>query len=89
MPGNIRKIATHLGKDLSDDVIATIAEHVTFGGMQKSYQKIEEEQGEEGKELTRMFGVIPYLNKGINTTLGWTKQLIWREINLKCTRSQI
>ncbi|XP_071792398.1 sulfotransferase 1B1-like [Asterias amurensis] len=64
LPGNIRKIATHLGKDLSDDVIATIAEHVTFGGMQKSYQKIEEEQGEEGKLLTRMFGVIPYLNKG-------------------------
>ncbi|XP_038070691.1 sulfotransferase 1C2-like [Patiria miniata] len=62
--GSICKLAKHVGKDLPDDVIDDIVERVTFGGMQKTYQQIEEEHGEEGKLMTRFLGVTPYLRKG-------------------------
>ncbi|XP_038071227.1 uncharacterized protein LOC119740097 [Patiria miniata] len=62
--GSICKLAQHVGKDLPDDVIDDILERVTFGGMQKTYQQIEEERGEEGKRMTRYRGVFPYLRQG-------------------------
>ena len=64
LEGSIRKIADHLGKSLSDDVIKSIAERVTFAGMQKTYKNLEDKLGEEGKKMTHMFGVAPYLRKG-------------------------
>ncbi|XP_038071143.1 sulfotransferase family cytosolic 1B member 1-like [Patiria miniata] len=62
--GSICKLAQHVGKDLPDDVIDDILERVTFGGMQKTYQQIEEERGEKGKRMTRYRGVVPYLRQG-------------------------
>ncbi|XP_038070698.1 sulfotransferase family cytosolic 1B member 1-like [Patiria miniata] len=62
--GSICKLAQHLGKDLSDDVIDDIVERVTFGGMQKTYQQIEEERGEEGKRMTHFLRDFPYLRRG-------------------------
>ncbi|XP_022111228.1 sulfotransferase family cytosolic 1B member 1-like [Acanthaster planci] len=64
LKGNVRKIASHLGKTFSDDVIDSIAERVTFGGMQKTYKNLEDVHGEKGKQLTHMFGMAPYLRKG-------------------------
>ncbi|XP_038047818.1 sulfotransferase family cytosolic 1B member 1-like [Patiria miniata] len=64
LKGNIRKVAAHLGKNLSDDVIDKIAERVTLAGMQKTYKNIEEAHGEKGKKMTHLFGMAPYLRKG-------------------------
>ena len=64
LEGGIRKIADHLGKSLSDDVIKSIAERVTFAGMQKTYKNLEDKLGEEGKKMTHLFGMVPYLLKG-------------------------
>ena len=61
--GSIVKIAKHVGKDLSDDVIDNITEHVSFGGMQTTYQKLGNVHAEKGKEMTH-FGGNPYLRKG-------------------------
>ncbi|XP_022083514.1 sulfotransferase family cytosolic 1B member 1-like [Acanthaster planci] len=61
--GSICKLAQFVGKDLSDDVIDGILEHVTFDGMQTTYRRIEDEYGEEGKRMTRYQGTA-YLRKG-------------------------
>ncbi|XP_038071326.1 sulfotransferase 1C2-like [Patiria miniata] len=61
--GSICKVAKHLGKDLPHDVIDGIVERVTFGGMLKTYQHLEEERGEEGKRMTSHKGNT-FLRKG-------------------------
>ena len=62
--GSIVKLARHVGKELSDDVIDTILKRVTFTGMTNTYQKLNDDLGEEGKEMTHALGVTPYLRKG-------------------------
>lgn len=61
--GSICKIAKHLGKTLSDDVIDNITEKTTFSGMKKTYQTIGKDDGEEAKMKTG-FGKVSFLRKG-------------------------
>ncbi|XP_022098283.1 sulfotransferase 1C2-like [Acanthaster planci] len=64
--GSIRKVAEHVGKDLSDDVIECIAEHVTFRGMKKTYGELKDSYGEtKALHMTNLFGGdTTYLRKG-------------------------
>ncbi|XP_022098338.1 sulfotransferase 1C2A-like [Acanthaster planci] len=62
--GSICKIAKHVGKDLPDDVIDGIVESVAFSGMQRTYQQLENDLGEDGKRFTHSEGKAPYLRKG-------------------------
>ncbi|XP_022083306.1 solute carrier family 46 member 3-like [Acanthaster planci] len=61
--GSVCKLAKHVGKDLPDDIINGIVEHVTFDRMQTTYQQLEDRYGEDGKRMTRFRGT-PYLRKG-------------------------
>ena len=61
--GSVCKLAEHVGKNLSDDVIDGIVERVTFGAMQRTYKELEEMGGKEGKLMARFKG-SPFIRKG-------------------------
>lgn len=65
LKSNVEKVARFLGKDLSDDVIASITDQCTLKGMKQAYNKIEEDFPEAGKVFTHFFGQIPFLRKGV------------------------
>ncbi|XP_071791938.1 sulfotransferase 1B1-like [Asterias amurensis] len=62
--GSICKIAKHLDKDLSDDVIDYITKKTTFHGMKNTYQKLVQGTGDEAKMRTKHIGMAPFLLKG-------------------------
>ncbi|XP_071478846.1 sulfotransferase 1B1-like [Diadema antillarum] len=62
--GSIKRVANFLGRNLTEEQLDKMVELTEMKGMQKTYQKIEETMGEDGKAVTRLFGQLPYLRKG-------------------------
>ncbi|XP_054774393.2 sulfotransferase 1C3-like [Lytechinus pictus] len=62
--GSIKRVADFLERPLSEEKLDKLVELTELKGMQKTYQQIEENMGEEGKSVTRLFGQLPYLRKG-------------------------
>ncbi|XP_072050078.1 sulfotransferase 1B1-like [Amphiura filiformis] len=61
--GEVRKIATFLGRPLSDEIAEKVVHFSTLGEMKKTYDKHEQENP-GGIKHTRAFGKLKYLNKG-------------------------
>ncbi|XP_072050084.1 sulfotransferase 1B1-like [Amphiura filiformis] len=61
--GEVKKIATFLGRPLSDEIAEKVAHFSTMTEMRKTYDKIEQENP-EGNKHTRGFGKLKNLNKG-------------------------
>ena len=55
-------VAEFLGRPLSEEVLDKVVEHSTFGGMKKSYDKVEKQEG--GDLLVKGHGRHAYMSKG-------------------------
>ncbi|KAJ8040076.1 Sulfotransferase family cytosolic 1B member 1 [Holothuria leucospilota] len=64
----IRRLATFLGTTISPEGLERIVEHSILEGMKRTYPKIEQEV-ENGIMYTRVFGLMPIIQKGVSG--GW------------------
>lgn len=64
LKGNVTNIAKFLEHPLTEEVLDGIVADSSFGGMEKSYQAVEEADPENGKFFTKFLGMFPFLRKG-------------------------